>query len=128
MAQDETERRVERLRDAAWKSIAASGWNQCQLHGKGALLGSMLMLEGKSSSMDYITPSAGTMLPEWLRAAIESYNPETSIVLVFEQDDVFRRATTPAPQPESCVVSKATAVPAVGHGTEHPFTLDYDLS
>ena len=56
----------------------------------------MHMLEGRSNSMDYVTPGRGTALPEWLVAAISSYDPEHSVVLVFVQDEVFQRASRQA--------------------------------
>jgi len=45
--------------------------------------------------MDYITPSDNEPLPEWIQSAISSYDPMTSVVLVFVEDDVYRRATRP---------------------------------
>lgn len=48
--QNETEALVERLLDIAWTAIAASGWNRSQLHGRGALLGSVSMLDGTSNT------------------------------------------------------------------------------
>ena len=85
------DRLVDRLIDGAWRNIAASGWNRYQLYGRGALLASMDMLAGKSFDMNYITPSASAPLPSWLESAINGYDPQTSVVLVFVEDDVYRR-------------------------------------
>jgi len=95
MLNSETEQAVEKLLDAFWVPIAASGWNRYQLHGRGALMASVLMLEGKADSMDYMTANETQPLPEWLAAKIRSYDPETSVVLVFVEHDVFRRAGRP---------------------------------
>ena len=95
MTEEETERRIQALLDADWQSIAASGWTRYQLYGRGALLASIHMLEGRSNSMDYITAGAGAALPAGLEAEISSYEPRYSVVLVFVQDDVFQRATQP---------------------------------
>lgn len=92
MTEPEAERAFERLLDVAWRSIAAAGWNRYQLHGRGAVLASMHMLDGRSGSMDYITLSASTPLPEWIESAVKTYDPETSVVVVFVEDNVYRRA------------------------------------
>jgi hypothetical protein len=95
MTEGEAGRALDRLLDVAWRSIAASGWNRYQLHGRGALLASIHTLHGRSNSMDYLTPSDNAPLPEWIESAISSYNPNASVVLVFVEDDVYRRATGP---------------------------------
>jgi len=95
MRDNEIEVACDGLLGRAWKPIAASSWNRYQLHGKGALLASIRMLTGESSEMDYITPNARTPLPDWLEAAIREYDPDTSLVLVFVEDEVFRGATRP---------------------------------
>ena len=82
MLSHETEAAVERLLDVAWTAIAASGWNRYQLHGRGALLAPMSMLDGKSNTMDYLTPSQQAPLPEWLATAVSRYDPEKSVLLV----------------------------------------------
>lgn len=99
MDEIETDVALDRLLDRAWTEIAAAGWNRYQLHGRGALLASFEMLKGQSSGMDYITLSSDTRLPDWLDTSIKSYDPETSIVLVFVADDVFRKATARQPGP-----------------------------
>ena len=68
MTEEETKRTLQALLDVAWQSIAASGWTRYQLFGRGALLASIHMLEGRSNSMDYITGGAGAALPAWLEA------------------------------------------------------------
>jgi hypothetical protein len=91
---------VETLLDAAWMPIAASGWNRYQQHGRGALLASMSMLERKSNMMNYVTPSDQAPLPDWLSDAVCGYDPQTSVVLVFIEDDVFGRASGPVTRPD----------------------------
>jgi len=81
------------LLDSHWTRIAASGWNRYQLYGRGALLASVLMLEGKSVDMNYLTQQEGATLPEWLTSTIEGYTPEESVVLVFVDDAVFQRTS-----------------------------------
>ena len=90
------ERAFPALLDFAWVRIAASGWNRYQLYGRGALLASMQMLKGKSHDMGYITAGADAPLPEWLESVVSSYDPQTSVVVVFVADEVFRRATQAA--------------------------------
>ena len=101
------ERAFAALLDVAWVNIAASGWNRYQLYGKGALLASMQMLEGKSHNMDYITASPEAPLPEWLETVVSSYDPQTSVVVVFVADEVYRRATRPA---SAQIVSEQTGI------------------
>jgi hypothetical protein len=93
---DEADQALARLLDGSWRSIAASGWNRYQLHGRGALLASFAMLDGASAGMDYITSSPGAPLPEWLETKINDYDPKLSVVIVFVEDEVFRRASMQA--------------------------------
>ena len=101
------ERTFAALLDVVWVNIAASGWNRYQLYGRGALLASMQMLEGKSHDMDYITANPEAPLPEWLDEVVSSYDPQTSVVVVFVADEVYRRATRPA---SAQLVSEQTGI------------------
>lgn len=84
---------VAALLDVAWTNIAATGWNRYQLHGRGAVLLSMAIFEGKSFDADYMTPSPSAPFSEPLASAVDSYDPETSVVLVFVDDDEYQSKT-----------------------------------
>lgn len=92
-SQIDPERGLAVLLDIAWPRIAASGWNRYQVYGRGALLASKRMLEGKSFDMNYLTPSLEAPLPNWLASAVETYDPAQSVVVVFVDDDVFESAS-----------------------------------
>src|SRR5687767_4865884 len=51
MTEEEAKRALDKLLDVSWKSVGAAGWNRYQLHGRGALLASIHMLDGRSDSM-----------------------------------------------------------------------------
>lgn len=106
------ERGLAVLLDIAWPRIAASGWNRYQLYGRGALLASKRMLEGKSFDMNYLTPSLEAPLPDWLASAVESYDPAKAVVVVFVDDHIFETAspkTQPALVEEYMSVLKGSA-------------------
>lgn len=92
---EEIDRAVTVLLDLFWTHIAASGWNRYQLHGRGALLASVAMLNGQSHTMDYITGTRKFRLPDALQASVDTYDPLTSVVLIFVEDEVYQRVTQP---------------------------------